>query len=72
MGQSAGSFSIWPWRSYSHARLSFPFAIIYHNFEGQGEKQTYNFSIGFIHSTASLFSLSTPSFACPPTIPSPQ
>lgn len=49
MGQSAGSFSIWPWWSYSHGRLSFPCAIIYHNFEGQREKQTYNFSIGYIH-----------------------
>lgn len=39
MGQSAGSFSIWPWWSYSHGRLSFPCAIIYHNFESQGVKK---------------------------------
>lgn len=44
MGQSAGSFSIWPRWSYSHGRLSFPCAIIYHNFEGQRKKPTLWFS----------------------------
>ena len=43
MGQSAGSFSIWPWWSYSHGRLSFPCAIIYHNFWGPGRETNLQF-----------------------------
>lgn len=72
MGQSAGSFSIWPQWSYSHGRLSFLCAIIYHNFEGQQkEANPMIFLLGIFIKHFSLFLEPLP-FSPPIPIPPPQ